>query len=53
MPKFAYVALAPDGATAKGVHDAPTLAAARMALVQRQLRVTKIEPKQSWTAGSS
>ena len=49
MPKFAYVALAPDGATATGVHDAPTLAAARMALVQRQLRVTRIEPKKSWT----
>ncbi|WP_129337955.1 type II secretion system F family protein [Cellulomonas endophytica] len=47
MPKFAYVALAPDGATSKGTHDAPTLAAARMALVQRQLRVTKIEPKKS------
>jgi type IV pilus assembly protein PilC len=48
MPKFAYVALGPDGAEARGVHDAPTLAAARMALVQRQLRVTKIEPKKSW-----
>ncbi len=47
MPKFAYVALAPDGATAKGVHEAPTLAAARMALIQRQLRVQKIEPKKS------
>jgi type IV pilus assembly protein PilC len=47
MPKFAYVALAPDGAEARGVHDAPTLAAARMALVQQQLRVTKIEPKKT------
>ena len=49
MPKFAYVALAPDGATATGVHDAPTISAARMALVQQQLRVTRIEPKKSWT----
>lgn len=49
MPKFAYVALAPDGATATGVHEAPTLAAARMALVQQQLRVTRIEPKAAWT----
>jgi type IV pilus assembly protein PilC len=49
MPKFAYVALAPNGVEASGVQDAPTLAAARMALVQQQLRVTKIEPKKSWT----
>lgn len=49
MPKFAYVALAPTGAETSGVQDAPTLAAARMALVQQQLRVTKIEPKKSWT----
>ncbi|MCU1432459.1 MAG: pilC [Actinotalea sp.] len=49
MPKFAYVALGPDGTSATGVHDAPTLAAARMALVQQQLRVTKIEPKRRWT----
>jgi type IV pilus assembly protein PilC len=48
MPRFAYVALAPDGVEARGVHDAPTLAAARMALVQQQLRVTSIEPKKSW-----
>lgn len=48
MPKFAYVALGPDGTSAAGVHDAPTIAAARMALVQQQLRVTKIEPKKSW-----
>ena len=48
MPKFAYVALGPDGAQSNGVHDAPTLAAARMALVQKQLRVTKIEPKKTW-----
>jgi type IV pilus assembly protein PilC len=48
MPKFAYVAVAPDGVEARGVHDAPTLAAARMALLQRQLRVTRIEPKKSW-----
>jgi type IV pilus assembly protein PilC len=47
MAKFAYVALAPDGAEARGVHDAPTLAAARMALVQQQLRVTMIEPKKT------
>jgi type IV pilus assembly protein PilC len=49
MPKFAYVALAPDGAQSAGVQDAPTLAAARMALVKQQLRVQKIEPKKAWT----
>lgn len=49
MPKFAYVALGTDGSQSTGVHDAPTLAAARMALVQQQLRVTKIEPKKAWT----
>lgn len=49
MPKFAYVALAPDGAQARGVQEAPTLAAARMALVHKRLRVTAIEPKTSWT----
>jgi type IV pilus assembly protein PilC len=48
MPKFAYVAVGPDGARATGVQDAPTLTAARMALVQRQLRVQRIEPKKSW-----
>jgi type IV pilus assembly protein PilC len=49
MPKFAYVALAPDGVQATGTQDAPTLAAARMALVKQQLRVQRIEPKKSWT----
>lgn len=49
MPKFAYVALGPDGSQATGVQEAPTLAAARMALVQQQLRVQRIEPKTSWT----
>ncbi len=49
MPKFAYVALAPNGVQATGVQDAPTIAAARMALVQQSLRVQKIEPKKSWT----
>ncbi|HEY8720106.1 type II secretion system F family protein [Pengzhenrongella sp.] len=48
MPKFAYVALAPDGAQTRGVQDSPTLAAARMALVRQQLRVTKIEAKKGW-----
>lgn len=49
MPKFAYVAVGPDGVPARGVQDAPTIAAARMALVHRSLRVTAIEPKKSWT----
>jgi type IV pilus assembly protein PilC len=49
MPKFAYVALAPDGAQATGTQEAPTIAAARMALVKQQLRVQQIEPKKGWT----
>jgi type IV pilus assembly protein PilC len=49
MPKFQYLALGPEGAPARGVQDAPSLAAARLALVQAGLRITKIEPKTSWT----
>ncbi|HEY8720112.1 type II secretion system F family protein [Pengzhenrongella sp.] len=48
MPKFAYVAVKPDGAQATGVHTATTLAAARVELVQQKMRVTQLEPKKGW-----
>lgn len=49
MPKFAYVAVTPDGSTTNGVQEAATLAAARLAVVQLGLRIQRIEPKKSWT----
>ncbi len=48
MPKFAYVAVAPDGSTAKGVQEADSLAAARMVLVQQNLRVSELSLKRNW-----
>jgi type IV pilus assembly protein PilC len=47
MPKFAYVATAPDGATVAGVHKADTLADARLALLERRLWVTELTPHRS------
>jgi type IV pilus assembly protein PilC len=47
MPKFAYVATQPDGATVAGVHKADTLAEARLALLERRLWVTELTPHRS------
>ncbi len=45
MPKFAYVAAGPNGAVLKGVQEADTLTTARLALISRDLDVTKIGEK--------
>lgn len=45
MPKFAYVATGPDGATFKGMQDADTLTAARAALSVQDLDVRTIAEK--------
>jgi type IV pilus assembly protein PilC len=45
MPKFAYVAAGPDGSVLKGVQEADTLTTARLALLSRDLDVTKIGEK--------
>ncbi|MGB9377496.1 MAG: hypothetical protein WCB04_08290, partial [Mycobacteriales bacterium] len=47
MPKYAYVAQAPDGAVHKGVQSAESLNEARSALVQRELTVTTLGLKRS------
>lgn len=49
MPKFDYVAVDAYGRQATGTHDADSLAEARQLLVQRNLRVVELKPKQSWT----
>jgi len=48
MPKFAYVAEGPNGVVRKGVQSADTPSDARMALLQRELRVTDLGVKKSW-----
>jgi type IV pilus assembly protein PilC len=45
MPKFAYVAAGPDGSVLKGIQEADTLTSARIALLSRDLDVTKIGEK--------
>lgn len=45
MPKFEYVALAPDGQSLKGVEKADTRAAAEIALYDRQLRDIRVVEK--------
>jgi type IV pilus assembly protein PilC len=45
MPKFAYVATGPDGSVLKGVQEADTLTSARIALLSRDIDVTKIGEK--------
>src|SRR3954452_3814000 len=45
MPKFAYVAEAPDGAQVKGLQEADTMTSARVALLSRDLSVKKLEEK--------
>jgi type IV pilus assembly protein PilC len=45
MPRFAYVAAGPDGSVLKGVQEADTLTTARLALLSRDLDVTKIGEK--------
>jgi type IV pilus assembly protein PilC len=47
MPKFAYVAVGPDGATVKGLQEADTLTSARVALLGRDFSVKKLEEKHS------
>ena len=47
MPKFAYVALAPDGGRSKHIEVAETLAAARSALRERQITISNLHAKQS------
>lgn len=45
MPKFAYVALAPDGQVAKGIEKADSRAAAELALYERELRDIRVTEK--------
>src|SRR3954465_9819411 len=45
MPKFSYVAEAPDGARVKGMQEAETMTSARVALLSRDLSVKKLEEK--------
>jgi type IV pilus assembly protein PilC len=45
MPKFAYTATAEDGTTRSGVQKAATLAEARVALLERKLWVTELNPR--------
>jgi type IV pilus assembly protein PilC len=47
MPKFAYVALAPDGARTKGVEVAETLSAARAALRERKVTIADLAAKKN------
>jgi type IV pilus assembly protein PilC len=48
MPKFAYVAVAPDGQEAKGIEKAETKSAAELALYDRQLRDIRVSEKKSF-----
>src|SRR3954470_23043278 len=45
MPKFAYVAVGPDGATVRGLQEADTMTSARVALLSRDFSVKKLEEK--------
>ena len=47
MPKFAYLAAAPDGGSRKGVLEAETLADARISLLERDFVVEAVTPKKS------
>ncbi|HEV7205257.1 MAG TPA: type II secretion system F family protein [Jatrophihabitans sp.] len=47
MPKFAYVATAPDGLQAKGVEKADSRSAAELALYDRELRDIRVTEKKS------
>jgi type IV pilus assembly protein PilC len=48
MPKFAYVAVAPDGQSATGVEKADTRGAAELALYDRELRDIRVTEKRSF-----
>src|SRR5690349_12074103 len=48
MPKFAYVAVAPDGQETKGVEKADTKSAVELALYDRQLRDIRVSEKKSF-----
>jgi type IV pilus assembly protein PilC len=48
MPKYAYVAVAPDGQPATGVEKADNRSAAELALYDRQLREIRISEKKSF-----
>ncbi len=45
MPKFAYVAVSPDGTSARGVQVAPSLQDARAAITGGDLRIVDIAAK--------
>jgi len=45
VPKFVYVAVGPDGASARGVHEAPSLGEARAQMAAAGLRVLQLAPK--------
>jgi type IV pilus assembly protein PilC len=47
VPKFKYTAVAPDGSRITGVEEALTPNQARLALVRRQLDVTKLDEKKT------
>jgi type IV pilus assembly protein PilC len=47
MPKYAYVALAPDGQQAKGVEKFDSRGAAELALYERELRDIRVSEKTS------
>ena len=47
MPKFAYVAVAPDGQEARGVETADNRSAAQLALYDRQFRDIRLTEKKS------
>ncbi|TCO45509.1 type IV pilus assembly protein PilC [Kribbella antiqua] len=47
MARYAYVAVAPDGRTAKGVTKADTLEDAELALYERELRDIRVTEKRS------
>lgn len=47
MPKFAYVAVGPDGRTVSGVHTDKSLTHAEAALTAKALRLTRLEQKPS------
>lgn len=48
MPKYAFVAVTSDGNVAKGIQEAETLAAARLVLQRRNLRVTELNQRTGW-----
>src|SRR3954468_4601968 len=48
MPKYAYVAVAPDGQETKGLETADTKSAAELALYDRQLRDIRVTEKKSF-----